>query len=94
MSPSLSQPLLAYYRDIETERRINANFLINGAMLPPPLLNSPSTAVSVSGDGSVPDYSGTADSIQASAWRDDAGNYAIVLTNIGPDFAVIHVPVD
>jgi hypothetical protein len=92
--PSLSQPVLAYYGAVETARLIYPNFLINGEMLPPPLLSSPSTPVAVSGDGAVPDYSGSADSIQTSAWRDGAGNYAIVLTNIGPSFAVINVPVD
>src|SRR5262249_61896570 len=85
-NPSLSQPVLAYYRAIELVRLYFANFLINGAMLPSPLLNSPRTAVPITGDGSVPDYSGTADSIQASAWRDGAGNYAIGLREIGPDF--------
>lgn len=90
----LSSRALNYYRGIGRVRAQFARFLIDGTMLPPPAISSPQVPVVLAGDGlAVPDYSGTAAAIQASAWK-FPGEVGLVMTNIGTSAVSFSVPID
>jgi hypothetical protein len=83
----LSQRALDYYVAAGRKRSRYSKFLIDGSMLPPPVLSTSSVLVEGAGDGFVGPLSVTADAIQAGAWLSSDGETAVFLTNIGSQSA-------
>jgi hypothetical protein len=91
--PYIIPDVLNYFRASGRMRGLYSRFLIAGKMLPSPQISSPSTPVVSLGDF-LPAYSGSADSIQASAWTTTKGEIGVIMTNISPDSVTVQVPID
>jgi uncharacterized protein (TIGR03437 family) len=92
---SLDAAAHAYLQAAITARTTYAKkFLVDGIMLPPPLLNVPATQVSwiVWSEGSR-QAAGQYPSIQESAWRASDDSVGIVLTNIAPASVTFSLPI-
>lgn len=90
---SLSPNVLSYYREVGHALNTYSRFLRHGSILPPPQIASPTTAIALNSGWGSP-WSGTALSIQASAWRSRGGETGVVLTNISDSPISFTVPID
>ena len=90
----VSQAMVNYFALIGQARSgYLKQFLLDGTMLAPPAIDSPTVAVQISSD-STPGPTQSFPAIQSSAWLAPDGDAGLVLTNISTIPVSVSVPID
>jgi hypothetical protein len=91
---ALAPGALKLYKTAGAMRRSYGRFLIDGSLLAPLAVQSPSMEVVLKGDGfAVPSFRGEAGTVQASAWRARGGEVGLFLVNLSDVAQSVLLPV-